>query len=222
MPPKKNAKPQKRKSTRRNAEQSRKPATTVPFSPPRKAANNTTVLQVSAPSRARRRPPRLRKHPDPPALPPAPNVGGRPSLYTPALHERVCALVAVRVPIRTACQLEGIGARTLYDWRERGKHGEEPFATFAQDLAIAVARSEATAVQFIATAAADNWKANAWWLERRFPKRYGAKQQLRVTKAPAEMTDDELEAAIAAHGYVRALPSDPLTTDPLTISEENT
>jgi len=182
----------------------------------KKRKRKTTATRVSAPSRARRRPPRVRKHPDPPALPPAPNVGGRPSLYTPALHERVCALVAVRVPIRTACQLEGIGARTLYDWRERGKHGEEPFATFDQDLAIAVARAEATAVQFIATAAADNWKANAWWLERRFPKRYGAKQQLRVTKAPAEMTDEELEAAIAAHGYVRALPTDPLLT------EENT
>jgi hypothetical protein len=164
----------------------------------------------------------VRKHPDPPALPPAPNVGGRPSLYTAALHERVCALVAVRVPIRTACQLEGIGARTLYDWRERGNMGEEPFATFSQDLAIAVARAEATAVQFIATAAADNWKANAWWLERRFPKRYGAKQQLRVTKAPAEMTDEELAAAIAAHGFVRALPTDPLMTDSITIAEEST
>lgn len=198
----------------------------MPPKTPKKAAKTrkrkTDVTRVSAPSRARRRPPRVRKHPDPPPLPPAPNVGGRPSLYTPALHERVCALVAVRVPIRTACQLEGIGARTLYDWRERGRSGEEPFATFEQDLAIAVARSEATAVQFIATAAADNWKANAWWLERRFPKRYGAKQQLRVTKAPAEMTDEELEAAIAAHGFVRALPTDPLATDSITIAEEST
>ena len=212
MPPKKSSKPKKPQNGRRKAVQNRKPATTVPLSRQRKVANITDVIQVSAPSRARRRPPRVRKHPDPPPLPPAPNVGGRPSLYTPALHERVCALVAVRVPIRTACQLEGIGARTLYDWRERGKLGQEPFASFEQDLAIAVARAEATAVQFIATAAADNWKANAWWLERRFPKRYGAKQQLRVSKAPADMTDEELQAAIAAHGFVRALPTDPLQT----------
>ena len=44
-----------------------------------------------------------------------------------------------------------------------------------------------------------------------------------MSKAPADMTDEELEAAIAAHGYVRALPTDPLTTtDRIIIAEKST
>jgi len=144
-----------------------------------------------------------------PILPPwssSTGAGGRPSLYTPALHAAVCALVAAGAPIRTVARQQRIGARTLYDWREKGLSGVEPYVAFAADLDAALAHAETSVVTTIVATTQADWKAGAWWLERRFPKRYGAKQQMRIEKALPDMTDAELEEAIAAHGFVRALP----------------
>ena len=111
-----------------------------------------------------------------------------------------------------ACRQEGIGRRTLLEWRQRGRLGIEPFAGLVRELDIALAHAESRVVQTVVAAAADDWKAGAWWLERRYPNRYQMKQHLKVEKTPAEMSDAELDAAIAAHGYVRASPTmiDPL------------
>lgn len=112
------------------------------------------------------------------------------------------------MPIAVACRQEGLGKRTLYDWRARGKTGEQPYAGFVNDLEHALARSEAAVVQTVVAAVADDWKAGAWWLERRFAARYGQRHHLKVEKAPGEMSDAELDAAIAQHGYVRATADD--------------
>jgi len=131
---------------------------------------------------------------------------GRPTLYTPTLHATICALVAAGTPIRTAARQQRIGARTLYDWRDKGLAGVEPYVAFAADIDSALAHAETSVVTTIVATTQADWKAGAWWLERRFPTRYGSKQHMRIEKSPPEMTDAELEEAIAAHGYVRALP----------------
>jgi hypothetical protein len=131
-------------------------------------------------------------------------LGGRPTLYSDALGDRICMWIAAGMPIAASCAHEGIGRATFYDWRSRGALGVEPFATFLRAVEVALARSEVAVMQSVVAAAREDWKAGAWWLERRFPKRYGQRQQLKIEKAPAEMTDAELDAAIAQHGYVRA------------------
>lgn len=131
-------------------------------------------------------------------------LGGRPTKYSDELGNRICMWVAAGMPIASACGHEGVGRATYYEWRARAKLEIEPFKTFMLAVEVALARSEVAVMQSVVAAARENWKAGAWWLERRFPKRYGQRQQLRVEKAPAEMTDAELDAAIAQHGYVRA------------------
>lgn len=132
------------------------------------------------------------------------SMGGRPTRYSDALGDRICMWIAGGMPIATSCMQEGIGRATFYDWKARAKVGEEPFATFFRAVDQALARSEVAVMQSVVAAARENWKAGAWWLERRFPKRYGQRQHVKLEKAPGEMTDAELDAAIAAHGYVRA------------------
>jgi len=44
---------------------------------------------------------------------------GRPSKLTSALTERLCALLRDGVPQETAAAQVGIGASTLYEWKQR-------------------------------------------------------------------------------------------------------
>jgi hypothetical protein len=145
---------------------------------------------VSVPSRARGEPSEVRKP-------------GRPTAYTHAIGERLCKLVAAGVPIGTACRMEGVGKQTLYDWRAAGKAARAPYAQFVRELDAALAKVEAGITIQLVAATKRDWRAAAWWLERRKPARYKLQQQIRIEKAAAEMTEAELDAAIAAHGYVR-------------------
>lgn len=135
---------------------------------------------------------------------------GRPSSYSTTMHARICAFVEVGLPIALACEREHISRQTLYNWRQRGAAGEEPFATFERDLRHAIALAESEVLQLIIASTEDDWKAGAWWLERRFPKRYLAKQTVRIEKPARELTDAELDAELARLGYVR--PADPIST----------
>lgn len=148
---------------------------------------------VSDPSRARGTRPRGRKP-------------GRPTKFTPQLGAAVCKLIGLGVPIGAACQVEGVGRTTLRDWRKQGAAGVEPFDAFVVELERALATVEVQVTINVVKASKRDWRAGAWWLERRRPRRYGVKQTLRIEKKPEHMTDEELDAEIARHGYVRVPP----------------
>jgi hypothetical protein len=154
---------------------------------------------ISGPSRARSTQASVRK---PSELdPPQP---GRPTRYSEELGDKICALIAAGVPMRLAARAHGIGRSTLYDWRQAGDAGLPPYAAFVAKLDLALARVETTLTVSLTSAARKDWRAAAWWLERRRPQRYGAKQTLRVEKPLNELSDSELDALIAKHGYVRS------------------
>jgi len=134
---------------------------------------------------------------------------GRPSSYTPALARAVCSAIASGLPVGVACRQHGIARQTLYDWRVQGRAGREPFAGFAARLERATAEAESRSVLAVVKAAKRDWRAAAWMLERRWPQRYALRQTVRVEKAPADMTDAELEAELERLGYVRAEPPPP-------------
>lgn len=96
----------------------------------------------------------------------------RPIKLTPEVHERICALVRAGNFRETASAAAGIDARTLRNWLRRGAEGEEPFATFSTDLDEAETVAEARNVAIIGAAAKDDWRAAAWWLERKASARW--------------------------------------------------
>jgi hypothetical protein len=149
-----------------------------------------------------------------PPPPPAPKPG-RPTGYSPELARKLCQLVSLGVPVSVACASERVSRSTLYAWRQAGKAGTAPYVEFAADLAAAFARAESAITVHVVTAAENDWRAGAWWLERRRPERYGAKQTVKLEKAAALMSEAELDAAIALYGYVRAdASSEPATQEP--------
>jgi len=127
----------------------------------------------------------------------------RPTLYTARLGREICARVKGGATVRVAAQTLGIARSTIYSWRELGRDGREPYADFAARLERAQAGAEIHVMQQIVAAAASDWRAGAWWLERRFPKRWGLRQTVRLERALSSLTDEELEAEIARQGYVR-------------------
>lgn len=67
----------------------------------------------------------------------------------------------------------GLDVGTIRRILTRGRDGIEPWASLVVQIDRAVARSISRWVGNVDTAAAEDWRAAAWLLERRFPKKFG-------------------------------------------------
>lgn len=135
---------------------------------------------------------------------------GRPSKLTQARHNKIVADIRAGNYAQIAAVASGITEQTYYNWLNRGaehKASDDPelrgsiYAKFFE--AIKRAEAEAEVKQLRAMQTDDKWQRRAWWLERRFPKRWGQKQSLELSGpdgGPVEVTDNsraELEAFLA-------------------------
>ena len=90
-----------------------------------------------------------------------------PNKRTPERRERILELLRTGNYMQVAAELAGISKDTLYEWIKAD-------ADFADAVKEAQASAEALHISNISRAAFDGtWQASAWWLERRFPDRYG-------------------------------------------------
>lgn len=84
--------------------------------------------------------------------------------------------VRAGLTVERACLAAGVGVRTFRTWRKEN-----------QPLSAALKKAESdferTHIQNISTHGADDWKASAWLLERKFPERYAKRV---VTIEPKE------------------------------------
>jgi transposase len=124
-------------------------------------------------------------------------MAGRPTKLTPQVQARIVQAIVGGNDITVAAAYAGIGKTTFYEWLERGrkeaarlaassrakpKDSETPFAEFADAIQKAQADAETRNVALIAKAAQDGtWTAAAWWLERKYPERWGRKERHEVT-----------------------------------------
>lgn len=106
----------------------------------------------------------------------------------------------------TAAAAAGISKSTLYEWLRRGRRrGRGPMFQFAEETETAHAQSEVNAIGIIGKAAAAGaWQAAAWHLERKYPERWGRRDQIEHT-GPGGISAtfrgaarEKLESAIAA------------------------
>lgn len=77
---------------------------------------------------------------------------------------------------RAAALLAGLRPELVYAWLSRGRTTtDEPYYSFALRHDAAIAAAECMHVNVIAQAAArGDWRASAWWLERKVSKHWGA------------------------------------------------
>ena len=114
--------------------------------------------------------------------------GGRPTKLTPERQARVCDAIRAGVPPETAAAYAGIDESTFYRWMQRGRglDAELLYAGFAEAVRLALAEWETRDILRIGEAAKSDWRAAAWRLERRLPKRYGRRERHEIANADGD------------------------------------
>src|SRR5712692_6482777 len=108
----------------------------------------------------------------------APRKPGRPSKWTPALQAQIVETIRAGSYAEVAARHVGIASSTFYDWMKRGGEGDRRFSEFSEAIGEAEAFAHARAVTIIAKAMADDWKAAAWYLERKYHDEWGRRDKL--------------------------------------------
>jgi hypothetical protein len=122
---------------------------------------------------------------------------GRPSKFDAESAKRIVEVLRAGGYRETAASVAGISRETLRTWLDRGdparkRKEDAPYREFREQVEAAQAQGEVRNVALIATAAAKDWKAAAWMLERQYPDRWAGPRgrALRGTSLTDEPTLD--------------------------------
>ena len=103
---------------------------------------------------------------------------GRSSKLTAERHDKIIEALRAGNYFDAACGYAGICEKTGYNWLERGRTARNgKYVQFLQAVEKASVDAEVGTVAVIKKASIDTWQAAAWWLERRFPNKWGRKVQ---------------------------------------------
>ena len=106
---------------------------------------------------------------------------GRKTKLNDARLKKVVDGITAGLPYDTACALAGIHYTTFLNWMKRGeeeKTGE--FFKFFEEVKKAEAIAESVHIKNIKDAGRNGvWQADAWMLERRYPEKWGKKEQVK-------------------------------------------
>jgi transposase len=107
---------------------------------------------------------------------------GRPSKFTPERRDAIIDAIRNRIPYEYAAEANGICEETLYEWLRIAKsHRSQNIDSEYTQFSEAIKRAEMTRMREhsdIISARPERWQADAWLLERRWPKLYGPNAQL--------------------------------------------
>lgn len=105
----------------------------------------------------------------------------RPTKLTPEIEKKICDYLKEGNYRETAAEMAGIGTTTFYNWLKKGKEAKRKskFREFRDAVKKAEAFAESYHLQKLRKAGdKGNWQANAWYLERKFPEKWGRKDKL--------------------------------------------
>jgi transposase len=106
----------------------------------------------------------------------------RPTRLTDEVQERLVQLIEAGNTATVAAVSLGIGESTYYEWMRRGrKEKRGQFRRFYNAVKVARARGEIRLNSLLSLAAEKDWRAAAFYLERRNPKEWGQKNRLETT-----------------------------------------
>jgi hypothetical protein len=130
---------------------------------------------------------------------------GRQTKLTKDLQARIVQVLEAGNYIEAACDYVGIGISTYHQWIERGeKRGSRPsdqiYVEFVDAVKRARSQAEILSVARIRKAAQDGeWTADAWYLERSHPERWGR----HVNKV-----EHSGEVTLIGKGYIEVTPDE--------------
>lgn len=103
----------------------------------------------------------------------------RPHAITPRITDAICGYLRAGHYFNVACRLADVSPGTAGEWLQRGenRHHRPPTQetiAFADAVTAASAEAEANALANV-LAGGRGWNGPAWFLERRFPRRWGVR-----------------------------------------------
>ncbi len=112
---------------------------------------------------------------------------GRPSKFTEERRNAIIDAISHRIPYEYAAEANGICEDTLYDWLNTAKAHrrqgiDSDYTIFSEGIKRAEMQRMREHSDMIA-AKPERWQADAWLLERRWPKHYGPNAQLNEMNA---------------------------------------
>jgi transposase len=113
-------------------------------------------------------------------------VAGRPSKLTAERRDDLTLVLAEGVPVGVAARSVGVSPRSLRRWLAEGDLRERVAELRSARRVQPDAISEARLALLILKASEHDWRASAWWLERRWPERWGAERMSDIPVEPLE------------------------------------
>ena len=105
---------------------------------------------------------------------------GRKTLLDAQLQRKICNLLAQGHTVSAVCGAVGIGERTFYDWLEKCPH-------FSQAATRAIGQSKIALLDKLRLS--DDWRAQAFLLERRWPSEFGKVESRAIQLSNPVLTD---------------------------------
>lgn len=110
----------------------------------------------------------------------------RPTKYSDELATQICKALTAGNTRKDSYTMAGISADTFAAWLKR-------FSAFLVSVKAAEAEARVRNVAIINNAAVKNWKAAAWWLERKDPDNWRARSQVDLVDL-RKLSDEDFEA----------------------------
>lgn len=122
------------------------------------------------------------------------NTHGKSDALTPQVMERVIAALRAGNHRDVAAHYAGITPPTLADWLRRGDPShprcEPKFVEFRAKCVESETTAEVNAVSTILRSGRDNPKFLQWYLERKYPARWGRRTRFELTTPDDDVDDD--------------------------------
>lgn len=109
-----------------------------------------------------------------------PRKNGRPSKLTADVQDKIVSAIRAGNYAETAAQYAGVDPTTYYRWMVKGEDGPDLYRQFRHAVKAAESEAEVYAETVLRKAMPDDWKAAAWYLERKFQDRWGRKERLDI------------------------------------------
>ena len=130
------------------------------------------------------------------------NKGGRPSKATDETMKKILDGIKAGMSYEGACGVARVSWVTFDKWRKAGEAGEsEKFVRFLRELRYAEAISEAEMLKKLKEDPDTKWVA--WRLERRFPDRWGKKEQVKQEISGPEGQPIQTETKITGAEHLK-------------------
>lgn len=113
-------------------------------------------------------------------------MAGRKPKLTPEVTDTICQYIRAGSYMVQAANAAGVAKRTVNIWLKHAEESREKnvvdrYTEFADAVELAIAEAEARDVAVISNAAMHDWKAAAWLLEKKYPKRWGSRREIELT-----------------------------------------